>query len=102
MKKASILVLIVCALAAAGALYAAGTQTAPVATVSMQSAAGIAGLPTTVLDEVDTAVDLCFRPDPYCLDVYDPVTCDNGVTYANSCYAWRACATGCTPGNPHM
>lgn len=34
----------------------------------------------------------------YCLDVWDPVTCDNGVTYSNQCYADRACATGCTPG----
>jgi len=33
-----------------------------------------------------------------CLDVWDPVTCDNGVTYSNACYARRACATGCTSG----
>ncbi len=26
----------------------------------------------------------------YCLDVWDPVTCDNGVTYSNQCYADRA------------
>lgn len=30
-----------------------------------------------------------------CLDVYNPVTCSNGVTYPNACYARRACATGC-------
>ena len=29
-----------------------------------------------------------------CPDVWDPVTCDNGVTYSNACYAFRACATG--------
>ena len=36
----------------------------------------------------------------YCLDVWDPVTCSNGVTYSNQCYADRACATGCVPGYP--
>lgn len=33
----------------------------------------------------------------YCLDVWDPVQCSNGVIYSNSCYAARACATGCHP-----
>ena len=33
-----------------------------------------------------------------CPDVYDPVTCDNGVTYPNACYAFAACATGCGEG----
>lgn len=33
-----------------------------------------------------------------CLDVWNPVTCSNGVTYSNACYAARACATGCSPG----
>lgn len=32
-----------------------------------------------------------------CLDVWDPVICDNGVVYSNDCYAYRACATGCVP-----
>ena len=32
-----------------------------------------------------------------CLDVWNPVTCSNGVTYSNACYAARACATGCVP-----
>jgi len=35
----------------------------------------------------------------YCLDVWDPVTCSNGVTYSNSCYAQCAGATGCVPAN---
>jgi hypothetical protein len=35
----------------------------------------------------------------YCLDVWNPVTCSNGVTYSNACYAARACATGCGPAN---
>jgi len=33
-----------------------------------------------------------------CPDVYDPVTCDNGVTYPNACYAFIDCATGCSGG----
>ena len=38
----------------------------------------------------------------FCLDVWDPVQCDNGVVYSNQCYANRACATGCvsTGGGP--
>ncbi len=36
----------------------------------------------------------CPRPIE-CPDVYDPVTCSNGITYPNACYAYRACATGC-------
>ncbi len=35
-----------------------------------------------------------------CLDVWDPVVCDNGHTYSNSCYAYRACATGCVRIGP--
>ena len=31
-----------------------------------------------------------------CLDVWDPVVCDDGRTYSNACYARRACSTGCT------
>jgi hypothetical protein len=38
----------------------------------------------------------CFRLIA-CLDVWDPVICDNGQVYSNSCYAYRACATGCVP-----
>ena len=33
--------------------------------------------------------------DIQCPDIYDPVTCSNGVTYPNACYAYRDCATGC-------
>lgn len=36
-----------------------------------------------------------------CLDVWQPVTCADGITYSNQCYADRACAPGpCVPGNP--
>ncbi len=38
----------------------------------------------------------------FCLDVWDPVVCDDGRIYSNFCYARRACATGCesTGGGP--
>jgi len=42
----------------------------------------------------------CPNPDWNCLDVWDPVTCDNGVTYSNQCYADRACAKNCVEGYP--
>ena len=38
----------------------------------------------------------CWR-DINCLDVWNPVICDNGQVYSNGCYAYRACATGCVP-----
>jgi len=38
----------------------------------------------------------CPRTGIACMDVYDPVICSNGVTYGNACYAYVACATGCT------
>lgn len=44
----------------------------------------------------------CPNWDLVCMDVWDPVTCDNGVTYSNQCYADRACATGCTEGGPQQ
>lgn len=36
--------------------------------------------------------------DMNCPDVYNPVTCSNGITYPNACYAYVACATGCGSG----
>ena len=44
--------------------------------------------------EAASGLKKCPR-DINCPDVYDPVTCSNGVTYPNSCYAFAACATGC-------
>lgn len=46
---------------------------------------------------VESAFKACPR-DIQCPDVYNPVTCSNGVTYPNACYAYRACATGCGGG----
>ena len=42
----------------------------------------------------------CPRKGIECPMNYDPVTCSNGVTYSNSCFAYVACATGCTEGGP--
>ena len=39
----------------------------------------------------------CPRQGIYCLDVWKPVICSNGVVYSNDCYAYVACATGCVP-----
>jgi len=39
----------------------------------------------------------CPRTGINCLDVWDPVICDDGQVYSNSCYAYVACATGCEP-----
>lgn len=44
------------------------------------------------------AVQQCPRPGISCPDVYNPVTCSNGQTYGNACYAYVACATGCSSG----
>ena len=93
MKKMLLLSLAVLVLFVAGTLYAGHVSHAS-AEVSLE--AGIAGLPTTVLDQLETQVAFCIRPDIACPDVWDPVTCSNGVTYSNSCYAYLACATGCT------
>lgn len=38
-------------------------------------------------------------PDPnaVCPLIFAPVTCNNGVTYSNQCFADAACARGCRP-----
>lgn len=38
-------------------------------------------------------------PDPnaICPLIYAPVTCNNGVTYSNQCFADADCAKGCRP-----
>ncbi len=95
MKKFWILALAACALLVAGTLYAINTT--PSDTVELSSEVfAIDGLPTTVLQDASRISD-CPRKI-FCLDVYDPVTCSNGVTYSNACYAYAACATGCSGG----
>jgi hypothetical protein len=48
-----------------------------------------------------SATGLCkkCKPDPnvICPAIYDPVTCSNGKTYSNQCFADADCATGCVP-----
>jgi hypothetical protein len=40
-------------------------------------------------------------PDPnaICPLIFAPVTCNNGVTYSNQCFADADCAKGCRPAN---
>jgi hypothetical protein len=35
--------------------------------------------------------------NPICPAIYDPVICDNGRVYSNSCFAQADCATNCVP-----
>jgi hypothetical protein len=36
-------------------------------------------------------------PNPICYQIFAPVTCNNGKTYTNQCYADADCAKGCVP-----
>jgi hypothetical protein len=36
----------------------------------------------------------------FCPTYYDPVICDNGQVYSNSCFASAACARNCVPYVP--
>ncbi|HEV2846008.1 MAG TPA: hypothetical protein VG477_14235 [Thermoanaerobaculia bacterium] len=40
-------------------------------------------------------------PDPnaICPLIFAPVTCNNGVTYSNQCFADADCARGCRPAS---
>jgi hypothetical protein len=37
------------------------------------------------------------NPDAICPLIFAPVTCNNGVTYSNKCFADADCARGCHP-----
>jgi hypothetical protein len=59
---------------------------------------------TMVLAVACAAVSFASRPAqaacPFIMDCpmhYDPVICDDGNVYGNSCVAEAACATGCEP-----
>lgn len=58
---------------------------------------GVAVVTVAAVASVATAARIRPCGPQYCLDVWDPVICSNGVVYSNSCYAARACATGCGP-----
>ncbi|MEM9557132.1 MAG: hypothetical protein AAGC60_22935 [Acidobacteriota bacterium] len=85
MKKLTLLALALTALLLAGALYAL---------TSTDTATGPAG---ALQAPADTGAFTECPRDILCLDVWDPVICDDGRIYSNFCYAYRACATGCTP-----
>ena len=40
------------------------------------------------------------NPNAICPFIFAPVTCNDGVTYSNQCFADAACARGCHPANP--
>ena len=94
MKKLLLIALVLCTACVAGTLFATMSQDV----VTAEPTVAADGLPTTVLEQVSADIAKCPRWDVMCPDVWDPVTCSNGVTYSNSCYAYRACATGCTSG----
>ncbi|MDA8018625.1 MAG: hypothetical protein MPN21_14385 [Thermoanaerobaculia bacterium] len=94
MKKICILCFVVCALVASGALYAMHLESTAADTAVTDE---VVSLPTNVMEELSADI-FCVVKDVQCPDVYDPVTCSNGVTYSNACYAAAACATGCTGG----
>jgi len=48
-------------------------------------------------DKPDKPIKSCKWRNLLCPDVWDPVICNDGEIYSNSCYAKRACAKGCTP-----
>jgi Kazal-type serine protease inhibitor domain len=55
-------------------------------------------LALTGATEAATWADRCVPdPDAICPFIYAPVTCNDGVTYSNQCFADAACAKGCRP-----
>ena len=55
-------------------------------------------LALTGATEAASWADRCV-PDPnaICPLIFAPVTCNDGVTYSNQCFADAACAKGCHP-----
>ncbi|MEM8997960.1 MAG: Kazal-type serine protease inhibitor [Acidobacteriota bacterium] len=112
MKKSLLVTLLFAAVVfSAGALYALSADSTTVEP-SSTAAAEVSTLASTEgswltpgFFPIDSVLSTqlggsCLRPpNVYCLDVYDPVFCtSDGQTYSNACYAWLACATGCTSG----
>jgi hypothetical protein len=50
---------------------------------------------TGVMGSVSQAAECVPNPNPICPFIYEPVTCNNGVTYSNQCIADADCAKGC-------
>jgi hypothetical protein len=61
------------------------------------------GLALTAATGSVSYADRCV-PDPnaICPLIYAPVTCSNGVTYGNQCFADADCAKGCKPATPEI
>lgn len=53
------------------------------------------GLALTAIGSVSYADKCVPDPNAICPFIYAPVTCNDGVTYSNQCFADAACATGC-------
>ena len=55
------------------------------------------GLALTAAGSASYADKCVPDPNAVCPLVYDPVTCNNGITYSNQCFANADCAKGCRP-----
>lgn len=55
---------------------------------------------TGSMGAVSQAAQCVPDPNAICPLIYDPVTCNDGVTYSNSCFAAANCAKGCRPATP--
>jgi hypothetical protein len=52
---------------------------------------------TAAMGSVSYADKCVPDPNAICPFIYAPVTCNDGVTYTNQCFADAACAKGCHP-----
>ena len=58
------------------------------------------GLALTAAAGSASYADKCVpNPNPICTFIFAPVTCNDGVTYSNQCFANAACAKGCRPAD---
>jgi len=57
------------------------------------------GLALTGMGSVSYADKCVPNPNVICPAIYDPVTCNNGITYSNQCFANADCARGCRPAD---
>jgi hypothetical protein len=51
----------------------------------------------TVAVQSEADPDCKKNHNPICPALYDPVICDNGHVYTNTCFAQADCATNCQP-----
>ena len=55
------------------------------------------GLALTAIGSASYADKCVPDPNAICPLIFAPVTCTNGVTYSNQCFADADCAKGCHP-----